>query len=158
MANYKLCDADRLDADLSIVADAIRAKGGTSAKLEFPSGYKAAVEAISGGGNTEKKGSLTTNSSGMATVDCGFQPDIVWFSINHKWQDISFEAAVDFVSSSSSKIACTDLYDDDKILAAVYIVQRTATGFTLEAGYRDYNYGEGELKNQTITYTAKKYT
>lgn len=49
MANYKLVDADKLDADLSIVADAIRSKGGTSERLPFPYGFKEAVEKIGGG-------------------------------------------------------------------------------------------------------------
>ena len=50
MANYKVVDADQLDADMTEVADAIRAKGGTAEKLAWPDGYKEAVEAISSGG------------------------------------------------------------------------------------------------------------
>lgn len=38
------------DTDLTAVADAIREKGGTSAALEWPSGYVDAIGAISGGG------------------------------------------------------------------------------------------------------------
>ena len=49
MPNYKVVDADRLDSDLEMVADAIRAKGGTSEKLAFPEGYKAAVESMQAG-------------------------------------------------------------------------------------------------------------
>ena len=45
MANYIATDTD-----LSAVADAIRTKGGTSAQLEFPSGFVDAIDAISGGG------------------------------------------------------------------------------------------------------------
>lgn len=52
MADYKVVDATQLDADLTIVADAIRSKGGTTEQLSFPQGMKQAVEAIqSGGGN-----------------------------------------------------------------------------------------------------------
>lgn len=50
MADLKVVDAEQLDADLTIVADAIRSKGGTTEKLEFPQGMKQAVEAISSGG------------------------------------------------------------------------------------------------------------
>lgn len=46
MAEYKVVNSEQLDADLKIVADAIRAKGGTTASLEFPNGMKSAVEAI----------------------------------------------------------------------------------------------------------------
>lgn len=46
MATYKLVDTEQLDADLKTVADAIRAKGGTTGKLPFPVGMKSAVDAI----------------------------------------------------------------------------------------------------------------
>lgn len=50
MAEYKVVDAEKLDADLSSVADAIRTKGGTSESLTFPQGFVDAVGAISSGG------------------------------------------------------------------------------------------------------------
>lgn len=50
MATYKVIDADQLDADMSGVADSIRAKGGTTEQLAWPDGYKAAIEAIQSGG------------------------------------------------------------------------------------------------------------
>lgn len=50
MAYDKVVDSAFLEAGLTLVGDSIRAKGGTSAKLEFPNGMKAAVEAI----NTSK--------------------------------------------------------------------------------------------------------
>ena len=49
MATYKAVDADQLDADMSGVADSIRAKGGTTEQLAWPHGYKAAIEAITVG-------------------------------------------------------------------------------------------------------------
>lgn len=46
MAYDKLVDSAQLDADLTSVADAIRAKGGTDAQLAFPAGFVSAVQAI----------------------------------------------------------------------------------------------------------------
>lgn len=46
MANYIV-----QKESLEIVADSIRAKAGISAKLEFPLGWKAAVDGITGGGS-----------------------------------------------------------------------------------------------------------
>lgn len=55
MADYKVVDSAQLDADLKVVADAIREKGGTTEQLSFPQGMKQAVEAIqSGGGSGEE--------------------------------------------------------------------------------------------------------
>lgn len=50
MPNYKIVDSDKLDSDLTIVADAIRAKGGTADALLFPDGMKTAIENIKAGG------------------------------------------------------------------------------------------------------------
>ena len=50
MAFDKIIDSAALDADLTSVADAIRARGGTSGALAFPDGFVSAVEAISAGG------------------------------------------------------------------------------------------------------------
>ena len=47
MANLKAVDVDKLDADLTSVADAIRAKGETSDSLAFPDGFVNAVNDIS---------------------------------------------------------------------------------------------------------------
>ena len=50
MAVDKLVDSEALDSQLEIIADSIRAKGGTSAPLAFPQGFKSAIDAISTGG------------------------------------------------------------------------------------------------------------
>lgn len=50
MALDKVIDSAILDAELLTVADAIRAKGGTSDVLAFPEGFVSAVEAIAAGG------------------------------------------------------------------------------------------------------------
>lgn len=49
MSIDKAVDSANLDASLTSVADAIRAKGGSSASLEFPDGFVSAIEAISTG-------------------------------------------------------------------------------------------------------------
>lgn len=56
MAEYVAVDKEQLEADLGIVADAIRKKGGTSELLPFPNGMKEAVEAIQSGGGAGEFG------------------------------------------------------------------------------------------------------
>lgn len=53
MAYDKLVDSAQLDAGLMSVADAIRAKGGTSEELAFPDGFVSAVEGIQAGGGAD---------------------------------------------------------------------------------------------------------
>lgn len=48
MALDKVVDSTQLNAGLTTVANAIRAKGGTDAQLAFPDGFASAVEAIEG--------------------------------------------------------------------------------------------------------------
>lgn len=49
MADYQVVDREKLDADMTSVADHIRAKAEISIPLEWPEGYKAAVDAIQTG-------------------------------------------------------------------------------------------------------------
>lgn len=64
--------------DLTAVADAIRAKGGTDAPLTFPDGFVGAVQAIATGGGdllaARVTNTLTTYSNATITSinDCGF--------------------------------------------------------------------------------------
>lgn len=64
--------------DLTAVADAIRAKGGTDAQLTFPDGFVGAVQAIATGGGdllaARVTNALTTYSNATITSvnDCGF--------------------------------------------------------------------------------------
>lgn len=52
MALDKVVDSSALDAGMTSVADAIRAKAGTTDQLLWPDGFKAAIEGISGVGDT----------------------------------------------------------------------------------------------------------
>lgn len=74
MANYKAVDVDQLESDLTIVADAIREKGGTSEPLAFPNGMKEAVEAIQSGEESEAD-LLLTFISGICFKNATFPKD-----------------------------------------------------------------------------------
>ena len=50
MATYKIVDADKLDADLTSVANTIRGKSGTTGEMSFPNGFNDAVNSIAVGG------------------------------------------------------------------------------------------------------------
>lgn len=63
MATYKVVEVESLEANLKTVADSIRAKGGTSAKLSFPTGMAAAIAAITTGSS-----SPTIDLSGVTAV------------------------------------------------------------------------------------------
>ena len=47
MADYKIVDGEKLDQDLTSVANAIRDKSGTTGTLPFPAGFVSAISSIS---------------------------------------------------------------------------------------------------------------
>lgn len=62
------------DIELTSVADAIRAKGGTSAPLDYPSGFVSAIQAIPSGSakeEQEKTVTITANGTVEITPDAG---------------------------------------------------------------------------------------
>ena len=50
---YRAVNPEILDADLTMVADAIRDKAGTAKDLTFPNGFVSAIASITGGGSVE---------------------------------------------------------------------------------------------------------
>lgn len=75
MAVDKLVDSTQLNADLTSVADAIRAKGGTSASLAFPAGFVDAIGDIeTGGGVTVSPLSVTANGTYTAPSGEAYSP------------------------------------------------------------------------------------
>ena len=75
MAYDKVVDSAQLDAGMTEVAQAIRAKGGTTAQLAWPDGFKAAVESIETGitptGSVEisENGTYDVTEKAMAVVN-----------------------------------------------------------------------------------------
>lgn len=72
MAEYVVVDKERLEADLTTVADAIREKSGTTEDLDFPLGMKEVVESIDTSKEEQEKTiSITENGTTEVTPDEG---------------------------------------------------------------------------------------
>lgn len=67
-------------ADLTAVADAIRAKTGTSEGLSFPDGFSAAIAGISTGAQVVM-GTVTGSSTSTLTIAPGFEPTMAILTI-----------------------------------------------------------------------------
>ena len=71
MALDKVVDSAVLDAGMKSVADSIRAKAGTTDLLEWPDGFKAAVEGIqTGGGQAFQCGTVVSADGTNLVVPC----------------------------------------------------------------------------------------
>lgn len=76
MALDKLVDSTQLNSDLTSIANAIRAKGGTSAQLAFPADFVSAIQAIETG-NFVKVSGMTVAS------ECSWYA--AWEALEFKW-------------------------------------------------------------------------
>lgn len=76
MSVDKLVDSTQLNTDLTAVANAIRAKGGTSAQLAFPAGFVSAIQAI-------ETGSFVKVSGMTAASECSWFT--AWEALEFKW-------------------------------------------------------------------------
>lgn len=83
MAFDKIVDSAALDADMYVVADAIRAKAGTTDPLEWPDGFKALIESIEagGGGAPVTTGTITPASAAKQTITHGLGEVPTYFII-----------------------------------------------------------------------------
>ena len=72
MSEYVVVDKEQLEADLTIVADSIREKSGTTEDLAFPLGMKEVVESIDTSKEEQEKTiSITENGTTEVTPDEG---------------------------------------------------------------------------------------
>lgn len=158
MASYKLVDADQLDADLKTVADSIRAKTGKTEQLNFPNEFKSAIEGI-GATAQRKNGTFTTNSSGTATVNCGFKPDVVLITGNKSSNLVQNVAAV-FAEDSRSTTheSCMAAPSGSDFQLYQLQITQSSSGFSVKA-ICEYYYDEAQnAENKTFNYVAVKYT
>lgn len=157
MANYMLADADKLDSDLTKVADSIRAKGGTTEPLAFPDGFAAAVNAIVVKTGTEIKRNTGTVKNGN-TISCGWKPDLVYITKNQTYDGYLMCACFPFEVSGNTKLNSAAWPSSDADYPADCYVAQTSNGFSFKATI----YDESQDKNISYTgsfqYVAVKYT
>lgn len=61
MGDYKVVDADKLDSDLKVVADALRSRAGVSNKMAFPDEMANTIENIPSGTNTNDANAVASD-------------------------------------------------------------------------------------------------
>lgn len=136
MAIDKLVDSSQLDTDLTSIANAIRAKGGTSAQLTFPNEFVTAINAISGGGgSTLVTKTITENGTYTASDDSadGYSEVTVNVPISGssawtKVAETSYQVSTTYTSSKTVATWATghsEIWTSDKIL---YIRIRDTAG------------------------------
>ena len=106
-----------------------------------------------------KVGTFTTDSNGAATVDCGFQPDVVYIQGDREY----VEAAGGYLSYSAAALFAEESRDNPTTYMAsdgglvIMVWEKTSTGFTIAAVNMDYSWNESTTRT-TYNYVAVKYT
>lgn len=166
MAYDKAVDSAALDANLKSVADAIRAKGGTTGNMEFPGGFISAVDAISSGIEVKThSGTTWTGTDGIATVNCGFKPDLVVLTGYTIYPAANYYG--EYQLSFCFEAALHEGQQNYNLLAAAFT---GSTPTQINAGFQRSDEGFGVMlfgldssgaqvpKQMQITYKAVKYT
>lgn len=108
----------------------------------------------------EFSGSFRTNSSGAATINCGFKPDIIYIHKNEKDDQYLYSAAIAFAEENRSGTPNTALFSTSSTYY-LYDIHGTAStnGATIYVyGLKYSDYSEVVISNTTFYYTAIKYT
>lgn len=157
-ANSEVIEYIATSTEFKTVADKIRSKGGTTASMEWPDGFAAAIEAIqSGGGEVQRSEGTFTTSGGRANVECGFKPDlVVIFEENNNCCHAAFGFAEDDRSETTTLFT---MMDQTGIGSNPYVLasSRTETGFTVNVN-KYTSASEYSNYNGTFNYVAVNYS
>lgn len=119
-------------ADLTAVADAIRAKTGTSEWLIFPDGFAAAIAGISTGAQVAS-GSVTTNRKSYMNITPGF---IVRKLLVHP---LNTKATIAIITYDVDNNICTGINDTSTITPTI---TSTSDGTKISNGTGKYFSGD----------------
>lgn len=107
-----------------------------------------------------KSGSFTTDANGFASVDCGWQPDIVYLQgqtyTSGGGSVYDYSASMNFAEENRVNISETTMWCDDGILDILW--QRDSAGFSTHIGFWNYEWVVTAYADKTLNYVAVKYT
>lgn len=150
------------DTTLTAIGDAIRAKTETTDLIPV-SDVPAQIAAIKTGVTVqETTGTFTTNTSGTATVTCGFQPDLVVVTKNEtnieSGTTYTYVAAFPFKDFTSKKITVPMWTTSSSGYIYDFYPTQTTTGFSVTVKMWDESWESSTVKNTSFNYTAYKFT
>ena len=164
MADYKVVDAEKLDADLGVIADAIRERAGKTESLSFPDGMVDAVMAIPTGGIVEYE-MLTITYDDGTVVEIDFlntqsvttpQGEVIRIASGDEllWQKTAYKQKLLYLESTGNQWINTGYYPqfgDEIEIKNVLVSEGTGNVAVFSAGTGDYqvillrSFGQGNI-------------
>lgn len=144
---------------LTGIADAIRAKEDSTEAIQV-SELASRIGAISTGVEVRTaSGTFKTSNKGVATVTCGFQPDVVSITLNETYDGEADAVAIPFLEYSGKKITVAMWTTSSSGYLYDFSVSSTTTGFSVTSvTIWDGDWNESTVKNKSFSYTAYKFT
>lgn len=124
--------------DLTSIADKIRAKGGTSALLEFPQGYKDAVDAIQTGITPTGTKNISTNGTHDVTNYASANVQVPASAVDSGTKTINSNGTHDVVGYASANVNVPNSYsssDEGKVVSNGALVAQTSDTVTANDTY-----------------------
>lgn len=155
MAIDKAVDSIQLNTDLTTIANAIRAKGGTSGQFSFPAGMVSAINAILTGITPIGTKSITSNANGIDVTDYACV-DVNVPVLSKSW-------LVTFASNQSGVVTLiTDTwlasnYSNSDLMISVAPSFALAQALACTVGGCRCNYSIGQISGQTAKTGYRMY-
>lgn len=154
-------EINRLKQNVANAFTAVGNKGGTVPSSKVSGNLATAISSIPSGVTVQRtppNASFTTDGDGRATVNCGFQPDLVVINpMVPLSEGYDYRLTYPFEVTNNGTVISTLIEHEDGFVYAG--VERTSNGFnvTYMNNYNwDWNYVV--VANTRCTYTAIKYT
>lgn len=146
------------DTTLTAIGDAIRAKEESSDPIPV-SEIASRIAAIETGVAVQRaSGTFTTDSSGNATVNCGFQPDFVVLTKNESGSNEFYVAAIPFLDYGDKTMSIPIVSSNDTYYMYLFSPTRSNTGFTVNVKKINKSWSGSNLTESSFTYIAYKIT
>lgn len=147
-----------IQTDISGAFTAVGNKGGTVPSSKVSGNLASAINSIPAGVTVRTtSGSFSTDSNGTATVNCGFQPDLVYVTQGYVYQVNGYLVSANLAfHESSNKKLYTSFWNEDDVITDIFAT-RNANGFSVEMVTYDGSWNPSPY-NAEFEYTAVKYT
>lgn len=151
-----------IQTDISSAFTAVGNKGGTVPSSKVSGNLASAINSIPAGVTVQRASGSVSLTSSAKTVNCGFQPDAIFFTLNNTYTDsgttYQYGTGIFFSEMASGRGYDCVMYDSDFKYSYEFWGKQTTSGFT--AAYQRETLSNGSLSSESksFNYVAIKYT